>query len=73
MAAAHSPAISLADFRTALIAKLQPQLDTAVSNKKITAAQEQEIINKLKTGPLPYWDKPMHTKPAAPGTPPSNS
>ena len=73
MAAAHSPAISLADFRTALIAKLQPQLDTAVANKKMTAAQEQEIINKLKTGPLPYWDKPMHTVPAAPGTAPSNS
>lgn len=73
MAAAHSPAISLADFRTALIAKLQPQLDTAVTNKQMTSAQEQEIINKLKTGPLPYWDKPMHTKPAAPGTATSNS
>jgi hypothetical protein len=73
MASAHNPAISLADFRTALIAKLQPQLDTAVTNKQITSAQEQEIINKLKTGPLPLWDKPMHTKPVAPGTATSNS
>jgi hypothetical protein len=56
-----------------LIAKLQPQLDTAVTNKQITSAQEQEIINKLKTGPLPLWDKPMHTKPVAPGTATSNS
>jgi hypothetical protein len=67
MAAAHSPAISLADFRTALISKLQPQLDTAVKNNQMTSAQEQAIINQLKTGALPYWDKPMHQKPAAPG------
>ena len=75
MAAAHKPnAISLADFRSGLIAKLQPQLDTAVSSNKMTTAQEQQIINQLKTGALPYWDKPMHTKkPAAPSTATSNS
>lgn len=67
MAAAHKPsAISLADFRTALIAKLQPQLDAAVTNKKLTSAQEQAIINQLKTGALPLWDKPMHQKKPAP-------
>jgi hypothetical protein len=68
MAAAHKPsAITLDAFRTALIAKLQPQLDTAVKNNQMTAAQEQATINQLKTGTLPYWDKPMHTKkPAAP-------
>jgi len=47
MAAAHNPPISLADFRTALIANLQPQLDAAVTNKQLTSAQEQEIINHL--------------------------
>jgi hypothetical protein len=74
MATAHKPnAISLDAFRTALIAKLQPQLDTAVTNKQMTSTQEQEIINKLKMGPLPLWDKPMHTKPVAPGTATSNS
>jgi hypothetical protein len=74
MAAAHKPtAISLADFRTALIAKLQPQLDTAVKNNQLTAPQEQEIINHLKTGALPYWDKPMHHKTVTPGTATSQS
>jgi hypothetical protein len=74
MAAAHKPAISLADFRTGLIAKLQPQLDTAVKNNQMTTAQSQQIVNQLKTGALPYWDKPMHTKkPAAPSTATSQS
>jgi hypothetical protein len=69
MAAAHKPSpISLADFRTALIAKLKPQLDTAVTNKQMTATQEQEIINKLQTGALALWDKPTHTKQPVPGT-----
>lgn len=74
MAAAHQPPISQADFRTALIAKLQPQLDTAVKSNQITAAQEQQILNQLKTGPLPYWDKPpMHPKQPLPGASPSQS
>lgn len=65
LAGKHKPnAISLADFRTALINNLQPKLDAAVGNKQITAAQEQEIINRLKTGPLPYWDKPARMAPA---------
>lgn len=73
MAAAHNPPISLADFRSSLIANLQPQLDAAVAKKQLTSAQEQEIINKLKTGALPFWDKPTHPKPAAPGTTTSQS
>ncbi|HEX4802819.1 MAG TPA: hypothetical protein VFV14_04875 [Myxococcaceae bacterium] len=73
LAGKHKPnAISLADFRTALISNLQPKLDAAVTNKQMTAAQEQEIINKLKTGPLPYWDRPAHMMPA-PGTATSQS
>lgn len=74
MAAAHQPPISEADFRTALIAKLQPQLDTAVKNNQMTASQEQQILNQLKTGPLPYWDKPpMHPKQPLPGATTSQS
>jgi lipoate-protein ligase A len=68
-----TPKFTLDTFRTALISKLQPQLDTAVKNNQMTSAQEQAIINQLKTGALPYWDKPMHTKPVAPGTATSNS
>lgn len=57
--------VSEADFRTRLIANLQPALDTAVKNGKLTSAQEQMIVNRLKTGPLPLWNRPE--RPAAPG------
>ena len=64
--------VSEADFRTRLIANLKPALDQAVTDKKITAAQEQSIINRLQTGTLPLWNlpvpKPKPTAPTAPAT-----
>ena len=58
--------VSEADFRTKLIANLKPALDQAVTDKKISAAQEQTIINRLQTGPLPLWNTPVkRPKPAA--------
>lgn len=63
VAAAHN--ISEADFRTKLIANLQPTLDTAVKNGKLTSTQEQALLNRLKTGPLPLWTRPA--RPNAPG------
>ncbi len=63
VAAAHN--VSEADFRTRLIANLQPMLDTAVRNGKLTSTQEQALINRLKTGPLPLWTRPA--RPNAPG------
>jgi hypothetical protein len=64
--------VSEADFRTKLIAGLKPALDQAVSDKKITSAQEQAIINRLQTGPLPLWNLPAHKpRSAAPATSPS--
>jgi hypothetical protein len=62
--------VSEADFRTKLIANLKPTLDQAVTDKKITAAQEQTIVSRLQTGPLPLWNAPVkHPKPAAPASP----
>ena len=62
--------INEAQFRQSLIAKLTPLLDTAVANKKLTATQEQAIIQQLKTGPIPFWSTPMRRpKPAAPAGP----
>jgi hypothetical protein len=49
--------VSEADFRTKLIANLKPVLDKAVADKKLTAAQEQAIIQRLQTGELPLWEK----------------
>jgi hypothetical protein len=70
IAAAQNPPVTEPQFRTRLIAKLTPLLDTAVTNKKLTAAQEQAIIKQLQTGPIPFWNAPMRKpKPAAPASP----
>jgi hypothetical protein len=67
---AASKNITEAQFRQGLITKLTPLLDTAVTNKKLTAAQEQTIIQQLKTAPIPFWNTPMRKpKPAAPASP----
>lgn len=70
IAAAQNPPVTEAQFRTRLIAKLTPLLDTAVANKKLTSTQEQAIIKQLQTGPIPFWSTPMRKpKPAAPASP----
>lgn len=70
VAAAHNPPITEAQFRIQLIAKLTPVLDTAVTNKKLTSAQEQAIIKQLQTAPIPFWSKPLRpVKPATPASP----
>ncbi len=70
IAAAQSPPVTEAQFRTRLIAKLTPLLDTAVTNKKLTSAQEQMILQRLQTGPIPFWNTPMRRpKPATPASP----
>lgn len=59
--------VTEAQFRAGLIAKLTPVLDAAVTNKKLTPAQEQAIIKRLQSGPIPLWDKPIR-KPAPTAT-----
>ena len=66
---ASSKNISEADFRTKVIGNLKPVLDKAVSNKRITAAQEQTILDRLKTGPLPLWNRPLKHRPTPAATP----
>jgi hypothetical protein len=55
-------------FRAKLIAKLTPMLDTAITNKQLTADQKTEILKRLQTGPVPSWSKPAH-KAVAPAAP----
>ena len=70
VAAAQKPPVSEADFRTRLIAKLKPMLDTAVTNKQLTSTQAQAIIQRLQTGPIPYWKAPVkHSKTTSPASP----
>jgi hypothetical protein len=71
IAAAQNPAVTEAQFRTRLIAKLTPVLDAAVTNKKLTATQEQAIIKRLQTGTIPFWNKPM--RPGKPTPTPTSS
>ena len=67
--------VSEATFRTKLIANLKPALDQAVTNGKLTAAQERTLLDRLQTGPLPLWDKaPKRPKaPAAPTASPTTT
>lgn len=69
VAAAQKPPVTEAQFRTRLIAKLTPLLDTAVTNKKLTAAQEQTILQRLQSGPIQFWNKPIRKQkpPVPPG------
>jgi hypothetical protein len=53
--------VTEAQFRDRLIAKLKPVLDAAVTNKKLTPAREQAILNRLQAGPIPLWNKPMRS------------
>jgi hypothetical protein len=69
IAAAQKPPVTEAQFRTNLIAKLKPLLDTAVTNKQLTATQEQAILQHLQTGPIPYWSKAIKPKTTAPASP----
>jgi hypothetical protein len=69
IAAAHNPPVTEAQFRTSLIARLKPLLDTAVTNKQVTSAQEQAILKRLQTGPIPLWSKPPPRKATASATP----
>jgi hypothetical protein len=59
IAAAQNPPVTEAQFRARLIAMLAPMLDAAVAKKTLTSAQEMAIIQRLQTGPLPYWNTPM--------------
>jgi hypothetical protein len=68
IADAQNPPVTEAQFRSRLIAALKPMLDRAVTDKKITSDQEQKILQRLQTGPIPFWDKPVH-RPTAAGSP----
>lgn len=70
IAAAQKPPVTEADFRTRLIARLKPLLDTAVTNKQLSSTQEQAILKQLQTGAIPYWKTPpMKPKTTAPASP----
>ena len=68
IAAAQNPPVTEAQFRQKLIANLTPQLDQAVKDGKLTPAQEQKILQRLQSGPIPFWDKAPKASTAAGAT-----
>ncbi len=68
IASAQNPPVTEDQFRAKLIAALKPMLDADVANKRLTSAQEQKILTGLQSGPIPFWDTPLH-KPGANATP----
>ena len=67
IAAAQKPPVTEAQFRTKLIANIKPLLDKAVADKKMTSDQEQKFLQRLQTGPIPFWNKPLRSSTAAAG------
>ena len=43
-------------FRTALLKNLKTDLDSLVSQGKLTQQQETDLLNKLQTAPVPFWN-----------------
>ena len=72
---AASKGMNEQQFRDALVAQVKADLDAKVQAKTITQAQEDEALNRLKTGPLPFWSQSMpNHAPRPAGTPtPSTS
>ncbi len=68
IAAAQKPPVTQDQFRARFIAYLKPLLDQAVTDKRLTSDQEQKILQRLQTGPIPFWDRP--SRPAAAGATP---
>lgn len=56
---ADQKGVSEAQFRASLYEQAKPELDKAVADGKITQAQEDRTLDRIKTGPLPLWDKPL--------------
>ena len=60
-------------FRNNLVNAAKSDLDARVAAGKLTQQQEDMILNKLKSGPLPLWDRPLKRAGAgkAPGATPT--
>ncbi|MGH7776786.1 MAG: hypothetical protein ACREPI_06385 [Candidatus Dormibacterales bacterium] len=63
-------------FRSKLAAALKPQLDAAVKSGALSSAQETKILDRVKKGPIPFWDHGMRPRgdfAGSPQAPPSGT
>lgn len=54
-----------AAFRAAYLKAVKADLDQQVAAGKLTAQQETDMLAKLQTAPIPFWNGAMHPRPAA--------
>ena len=50
-------------FRTAFVAAVKSDLDQQVAAGKLTAQQEQTVLQRLQTAPLPFWNGTPRMRP----------
>ena len=60
--------VTEAQFRAGLVKNLTPVLDKAVADKKLTSAQEQRLLKRLQSGPLPMWNRAAKPTTTSAGT-----
>lgn len=70
---AQSKGMNEQQFRDKLVAQVKTDLDAQVKNGKLTQAQEDEVLNRLKTAPLPLWNTARPARPTRPTATPSSS
>ena len=73
IAAVQKPPVTEEQFRSKLIAQLKPMLETAVTDGKLSSMQEQAILQRLQTGPIPFWNTPVRKPKAAASPSPSTT
>jgi propanediol dehydratase small subunit len=64
---AASKGMDEATFHNNLVNAVKSDLDPKVASGKLTQQQEDNILARLKTGPLPLWDSPAKRNGAGPG------
>lgn len=58
-------------FRAALTGHVKTDLDAQVKAGRLTQAQEDKFLQRLKTAPIPFWNSlPKGPRPAIPAAPP---
>jgi uncharacterized protein YidB (DUF937 family) len=53
-------------FRNNLVSAVKSDLDPRVASGKLTQQQEDVVLNRIRTGPLPMWDRPLKRTGAGP-------
>ncbi len=56
-------------FRSNLVTAVKSNLDPRVASGKLTQQQEDAVLNKIRTKPLPLWDRPAKRAGAGPQNP----